>query len=192
MNALSLSGEPDQKRNPGILTMGVLGDGEAGKLEEHIRAKAADLVAGTDTPRATFDDWLRFQFGDPLSRNAKAGPQYSKAFNALSVLTIAAGLASSLVAGVGGGSTVAIGILGIAVGIFTAANRIWNPARRSVVRYQAAYALRREGWDFVNGLGRYKKRDPESYLETFMSEIDQIHRGVESIDEMAGVASGEG
>ena len=185
----------EKKRVPGIWTMSVLNAEEAEKLGQHIRVKATEAYAtggGARESLQTFEDWLRFQFQDPLDQNAKAGPQYSKAFNLLSVFTIAAGLASSLVAGVGNGSKVAIGVLGVAVGVFTAVNRIWNPARRSIVRYQAAYALRREGWNLVNTMGRYAALSTKDQIGKFMYEVDRIHREVEAIDEMAGVADGGG
>jgi hypothetical protein len=174
--------------------MRVLKDGEATSLKKHLCRKAEEhyaAVGGDLGNLQTFEDWLQFQFCEALEEDAEAGPDYSKAFNLLSVLTIAAGLASSVVANTAGDSAVVIGILGVAVGVFTAVNRIWNPAQRSIVRYQAAYALRREGWDFVNDLGRYKDLGEDMRLEAFMNEVGRIHRGVESVDEAAMSGGGE-
>jgi hypothetical protein len=172
--------------------MRVLQDGEVDKLAMHIRAKAVQCFS--ERPEATadierFNDWLRFRFSGPLVEDADAGPDYSKAFNLLSIMTIAAGLAASVVANTTGGGKIVIGVLGIAVGVFTTINRIWNPSQRSTARYQAAYALRREGWDFVHGLGRYSDHRLSAQLETFMDEVGRIHRGVEAIDEAAASTS---
>jgi hypothetical protein len=187
---------------PRIMVMRVLEDGESERLAAHVRAKAEQHFADThlvpgalaDAPDSSeaFDDWLRFRFTKPLEDDAAAGPDYSKAFNAISVLTIAAGLASSVIAG----ATVdtpryAIGLLGLVVGVLTAVNRIWNPAHRSVARYQAAYALRREGWDYVQGRGRYARLQPDMRLGAFIDEVGNIHRGVESIDEMTYSSRGD-
>jgi hypothetical protein len=180
---------------PRIWVMHALQDGEVDKLTSHIHAKAVQCLsdrpgAAADTER--FNDWLRFRFRGPLEEDAEAGPDYSKAFNLLSIMTIAAGLAASVIANTTNGGKIAIGVLGIAVGVFTAINRIWNPAQRSTARYQAAYALRREGWDFVHGLGRYRDLRLPAQLETFMQEVGRIHRGVEAIDESAASTSERG
>jgi hypothetical protein len=102
----------------------------------------------------------------------------------LSLATIAAGLASSVLASATSHpSKLAIGILGLVVGVLTAVNQIWNPSKRSGTRFQAAYALRREGWDFVNDRGRYAKLGLETRLGAFIDEVSRIHRGTESVDE---------
>lgn len=181
------------RRLPRILIMHALQDGEVDKLAVHIRAKAVQCFSERPEPVVDverFNDWLRFRFSGPLEENAEAGPDYSKASNLLSVMTIAAGLAASVIANTTDSGKIVIGILGIAVGVFTTINRIWNPSQRSTARYQAAYALRREGWDFVHGLGRYHDLRLIAQLETFMDEIGRIHRGVEAIDEAAVPMSG--
>jgi hypothetical protein len=180
------------RRLPRIWVMHALQDGEVDKLAMHIRAKAVQCFsempeAAADVER--FNDWLRFRFSGPLEEDAEAGPDYSKAFNLLSIMTIAAGLAASVVANTTDSGKIVIGVLGITVGVFTTINRVWNPSQRSTARYQAAYALRREGWDFVHGLGRYHDIRPIVQLETFMDEVGRIHRGVEAIDEAAASTS---
>jgi hypothetical protein len=200
---MSQMATPKAKRSliPRIWVMRVLEDGESETLARHVRAKAAQHIPSLSTrtedqdalndPEA-FDDWLRFRFTNPLEDDAAAGPDYSKAFNALSILTISAGLASSALAGaMGNAPRLAIAILGLVVGVLAAVNRIWNPAQRSVARYQAAYALRREGWDFVHDRGRYARLPPDLRLGAFIDEIGHIHRAVETVDETAFASGGD-
>jgi hypothetical protein len=185
---------------PRIWVMRVLEPLESERLGEHVLEKAARISKssqgsdpGSGASGQELEDWVKYRFQGPLIASAEAGPDYGKAFTALSVLTIAAGLASSVIASATGQpSKVAIGALGLAVGLLTAINRIWNPAQRSVARYQAAYALRREGWDFVNGRGRYGKLDADKRLGAFIDEVGRIHREVESLDETASSAHAAG
>jgi hypothetical protein len=168
--------------------MRVLVDGEAEQLTRRIEEK----VDGCDRLRpggqAAFKDWLDLRFRKPLEEDAEAGPDYSKAFNLISVLTIAAGLSASVLADSAIESPATIGLLGLAVGVLTGVNRIWNPSQRSVARYQAAYSLRREGWDFVHDLGRFKRLPADARVDAFMEEVGRIHRGVERIDEATSTA----
>lgn len=168
----------------------VLADGEAQRLAQRIREKVqiVDPGDGTDAARRleAFDDWLRFRFHEPLVRDAAAGPAFGKTATAIGVATIGAGLGSSALATTSGnGATGAVAVLGIVVGVLSAINQIWRPSQRSVARYQAAFALRREGWDFLNDRGRYERLDPEARLATFIDEVARVHRAVESIDEAA-------
>ena len=72
--------------------------------------------------------------------------------------------------------------LGILVGVLTTINQVWGPSQRSVARYQAAYALRREGWNFLHERGRYETLPDEQKLGAFIDEVNRIHDAVESID----------
>jgi hypothetical protein len=162
----------------------VLGNHEDTVLAEHVIHKGGDLPEGDP-----FRDFVRLRFQEPLRANARGGPLYGRAFTAMSVATIAAGLASSAVATASSGETlgtsdtVFVAILGILVSVLAAITQIWRPAQRSVARYQAAYALRREGWDYVHDLGRYEALEGAARRPAFITEVNRIHRGVEAIDE---------
>lgn len=172
--------------------MQVLVEGEAECLEQHVREsliKRTLPAAGAPKSHPEPDpspsvDWLRCRFREPLERDASAGPTFGKAATAIGVTTIGAGLASSAAASAwGDDATVLVAGLGILVGLLTAVNQIWRPSQRSVARYQAAFALRREGWDFVQDSGRYSRLAPDVQVQTFVEEVNRIHRAVESIDE---------
>lgn len=190
--------------------MQVLFVGEASRLEERIKEKAKaqiHAVASSDANThahagdkgdaerelAAFDDWLHFRFRESLERDAKAGPAFGKASTAIGVTTIGAGLGSSAAAGAwGDDATLPVAALGILVGILTAINQIWRPSQRSIARYQAAFALRREGWDFVQDRGRYERLKPEVRLGALVDEVTRIHRAVESVDEASSPSQSGG
>jgi hypothetical protein len=167
--------------------MQVLVEGEAQQLARQIREKVrSGESADEETQRRmeAFDEWLRFRFVGPLVRDAAAGPAFGKAATALGVATIGAGLGSSALATASGDSaTIGVAVLGIVVGVLGGINQIWRPSQRSVARYQAAFALRREGWDFAQDRGRYERLDPQVRVAAFIDEVTRIHRAVESVDE---------
>jgi len=177
-------------------------DGEADRLERRISEKVERnlLLTRLDSPAGDvagelepFHDWLHLRFREPLEHDARAGPSFGKAATAIGVATIGAGLASSALATTtGNGATELVAVLGIGVGVLTAINQIWRPSQRSVARYQAAYALRREGWDFLQDRGRYERLESSQRLGAFIDEVSRIHRGVESVDEAASPAQAGG
>lgn len=179
--------------------MRVLGEHEADRLEERLKEKVARTEGLTHSDSegglqlASFEDWLRWRFRQPLERDAWAGPAFGKAATAIGVTTIGAGLASSALASAGGTGTKAlVASLGILVGVLAAVNQIWRPSQRSVARYQAAFALRREGWDFLQDRGRYAVIDSGGRLGAFVDEVTRIHRAVESVDEASSPAQSGG
>jgi hypothetical protein len=170
--------------------MRVLVDGEAEELQRLIQEKASDGMDAVQELRA-FEQWLDFRFAKPLKRDAAAGPAFGRAATAIGVATIGAGLASSAAA-TWGSATVVVAVLGIVVGVLAAINQIWRPSQRSVARYQAAFALRREGWDFLQSRGRYERLDAIQRRGAFVDEVSRIHRGVESVDEATSPAQQPG
>jgi hypothetical protein len=151
----------------------LLHDGESEALRTRIAEKLDDIGGSSalsmSGSNGAVTDFVEYRFVAPLEANAWGGPAYGRAFTAISVATIAAGLFSSSIAAVfDRPSAAAIAILGLAVGVLTAINQLWKPAQRSGARYQAAYALRREGWDFVNGRGRYAQLDEDRQLGLFV------------------------
>jgi hypothetical protein len=166
--------------------MQVLVDGEAEALTDQIREKVGRNGTADDATRReleAFDNWLFFQFHAPLVRDAVAGPAFGKTATAIAVVTIVAGLTSSGLAATGEGAKIVVVALGIVVGVLSGINQTWRPSQRSVVRYQAAFALRREGWDFLRDRGRYTRLDPQIRVAAFVDEVTRIHRAVELVDE---------
>ncbi|HEX8054755.1 MAG TPA: DUF4231 domain-containing protein [Thermoleophilaceae bacterium] len=154
------------------------------RLREKVRISFPQDPGREERPEA-FDDWLRLRFQVPLERDALAGPAFGKSATALGVATIGAGLASSAITTASGGdwATVVVASLGIIVGVLATINQIWRPSERSVARYQAAFALRREGWAYLQDRGRYERVAPEDRLPAFIDEVTRIHRAVELVDE---------
>jgi hypothetical protein len=167
--------------------MQVLVDGEAERLHDRILEKIrSGPPAGPAAPPdgGSFADWLQYRFLAPLVRDAVAAPAYGKSATLIGAGTIGAGLGSSALASFSDDvATTAVAVLGIVVGLLGAITQIWRPAQRSVTRYQAAFSLRREGWDFLQDRGRYERLKPEHRLAAFIDEVNRIHRAVEQVDE---------
>jgi hypothetical protein len=173
--------------------MPVLGPDEAVQLARLVQSKAERALesAPEDSVPAgranALEAWVRYRFLGPLDLDAKAGPSYGGAASLLGVATIGAGLASSTIAGVGDGvwADATIGALGVTVGVLTAINQIWRPGTRSVARYQSAFGLRREGWDYVHDRGRYENLGPMAQLDLLIDEIGRTNLVVEAVDRAA-------
>jgi len=173
--------------------MRLLSHHEARVLSEQIVRKGLPEAQAPDAGDLDSEDpfvaFVRLRFEEPLRANAFGGPAYGRAFTAMSVATIAAGLTSSSIVTassgepLSGSTTVAVASLGILVGVLAAIVQLWKPAQRSVARYRAAYASRREGWDYIHDLGRYEGLSVSEGRKAFMTQINSIHQGVESIDE---------
>ena len=163
--------------------MRVLAEGEAQRLHGLLAEKLGGADLSVPEPqRLARIGWLQHRFTDALEVDAAAGPSFGRASTALAVMTAAAGLAASALTGLGNDWEEVVIVLGILVGVLTTINQVWGPSQRSVARYQAAYALRREGWNFLHDRGRYETLTPEQRLGAFMDEVNRIHDAVESID----------
>jgi hypothetical protein len=172
--------------------MQVLVEDEAARLVALIRKKVWSSAVD-ERRRDAFDDWLRYRFYGPLERNAAAGPAFGKSATAIGVGTIGAGLLSSALSTVeGSGAAASVLALGVIVGVLGYINQIWRPAQRSVTRYQSAFALRREGWDFLYERGRYEGLAEDKSLALFIDEVARIHRAVELVDETAAQSDAGG
>jgi Protein of unknown function (DUF4231) len=134
---------------------------------------------------SAFGGFVKYRFRRPLSYSLRWSSWYGHAFTTLSVLAIAAGLGSSVLA-TAGKSDVIVAVLGIVVAVATAINRLWRPGLRGVVRHRTANALRREGWDFVCGRGNYDPlEDDEKRCAHFIDEVQRICASAELVDEQA-------
>jgi hypothetical protein len=102
----------------------------------------------------------------------------------LTVLVIAAGVTSSVIAALPGeGGDIAIAVLGVFVAVVAAVNRLWRPGSRAAIRHRTANALRREGWSFACQEGRYQQKSGRDPASIFFEEVERINLPAESIDE---------
>jgi Protein of unknown function (DUF4231) len=140
----------------------------------------------------SFTEFVWHRYWRPFDYSVRWSMNYSFAFTALTILVIAAGVASSVIASMSGHEgDVAIAVLGVLVAVMAAANRLWRPGPRAVLRHRAANDLRREGWRFVCGQGRYSDGAAEDRRKVFFEEIEAINRTPEAIDERE-MESGDG
>lgn len=164
---------------------------EAACLRLRIEEKASSVIRDANW----LDCFLTYRFEIPLRRHGWRGPWYGRAFTYLSVAAIAAGVASSAISSQGSDGSLrwVVFSLGLVVAIATAMNQLWKPAQRSVGAYRAGNALRREGWDYVNDRGRYRKvqGDRKSAFDTLIDQIRDIQAQVDSIDEVQAEIPGQ-
>lgn len=156
--------------------------------------KLTELVvktAGTSSDD-NFTEFVWHRYWRPFDYSVRWSMNYSVAFTALTILVIAAGVASSVIASMSGHEgDVAIAVLGVLVAVMAAVNRLWRPGPRAALRHQAANDLRREGWRFVCGEGRYRTCKKEDRLKIFFDAIEAINLTPEAIDERE-MEGGEG
>ena len=144
----------------------------------------ADLVVKTgDEKDRRFFGFVKYRFRRPFLHSLKWSMRYGFAVSALSLLAIGAGLASTTLAAVPGTNDVAIGLLGLLVALTTAVNRVWRPGLRAVVGHRTANDLRREGWEFVCGRGKYAEVDQAGRTALFIDSIERINASAEMVDE---------
>jgi hypothetical protein len=133
---------------------------------------------------SSFKDFVRHRYWRPFDHSVRSSFFFAFAFTSLTVTAIAAGLASSVLATTSwDGKDVVIAILGLLAAISTAINRLWRPGLRSAMRHRAANELRREGWAFVRGQGRYADIRAKNRVDAFFVAIESINRVVEELDE---------
>jgi hypothetical protein len=158
-----------------------------GDVEARFKNEPAELARLVVNVGGRSDgDFKRFvahRFYRPFRHSIKSAPLYGLAFSAVSVLVIAAGLASSALASTDQANTGFVVGLGLFVAVATAANRLFRPGLRSAVRHETANALRREGWSFVCGRGAYAENDDNR--SAFVDSIERINVKAETIDEQS-------
>jgi hypothetical protein len=112
-----------------------------------------------------------------MQRHLTVAPRQELAFGVFSVLSIAGGVAVSTVSASGESQSGWVIALGLIVAASTAINQITRTGQKSAVRYRAGNALRREGWDYVMGRGRYVNlSDPKAEFEAFYDAVWDIER----------------
>jgi hypothetical protein len=105
------------------------------------------------------------------------------------VVAIGAGFATSGVAAASGNTSSAKWIvftLGLLVAIVNSVQQNWKPSQRSASEYQAAAALKTEGWNFVYKRGAYAAlSDDGSTWGVFVDAVNGILRAADTLDEVS-------
>jgi hypothetical protein len=147
-------------------------------------------------PQGPFDEFVEHRFWRPFEHSVKRADLYSAAFTGFTLLVIGGGVASSILSEVPGNPHTAIAIIGVAVALAAAVNRLWRPGLRAALRHRTANELRREGWNFVCEQGHYERSDDtdqeDKRIQLFFRRVEKINAPVEAIDEQEMEGKGEG
>jgi hypothetical protein len=148
------------------------------ELTKLVSRKAKDIEDD-----ASFERFVRHRFGRPFEHSVRWSFRYSTAFTALTIVVIAGGVTSSVLAALPGHEgDLVIAVLGVLVAVTAAVNRLWRPGARAVLRHRTANALRREGWSFVCDQGAYGAAESNP-IDLFFEEVERINMPAEAIDE---------
>jgi hypothetical protein len=165
-------------------------------LSELIHSKVADGLtwqsASEETPAIKpHNAFINFCFRRPWEDGRKRARRFGRGATLLNLVGVAAGLASSSLATLGGAQegfseqNIVVVLLGLTVSLAAATNQIARFGERSVARYQQVNALRREGWDFINCRGHYStSASPDQRWDTFVDEVGRVQKAVEAVDEV--------
>jgi hypothetical protein len=140
-----------------------------GKLN-HESPSDDQQVTGTLEIRRAF---LRHCFTNRLTAYERGHRFYGHLDTGLNLMSIAAGIAASLLVA----STAAKGLtIALAVGIAgcQTVSQWLKPAERAAHRGQAASALRREAWDMLEGRERYRGKDTDHAWDLFCDRVEMI------------------
>jgi hypothetical protein len=149
-----------------------------------VNARSVTIGAGPEAPI-----FIELRFRRPLAVYAQRAPRYRFGFTALTVVAIGAGFATSGVAVASGNTSSAKWIvftLGLLVAIVNSVQQNWKPSQRSASEYQAAAALKTEGWNFVYKRGAYAAlSDDSSTWGVFVDAVNGILRAAATLDEVS-------
>lgn len=159
-------------------------------------------LESNETEQRYAAEFVRYRFRLPFEQSRRSAPRYRQWFTLLSIVTAIGGLSTTITT-LGGqvgtenpGYTliqIVVAILGALVVVVAALNQTWRPGERASAAGQAFNAYRREGWDFVNGRGRYEKCvESRKAWELFVDEISRVGRTVEAINESPASRKSEG
>jgi hypothetical protein len=137
-----------------------------------------DLAMDTLEVRRAF---LRHRFTGPLTAFQQADRRYSHLDTALNLVSIAAGIGASLLAASRSpnGWTV---ILGVVIAGCQTLSQWLKPSQRAAQRAHAAFELRSEAWDIVQGRDRYRGKDIDCAWDIFCDQIDKVERREQTVE----------
>jgi Protein of unknown function (DUF4231) len=138
------------------------------ELPEHLSAVGNPAPAGDRRrphTRAEAETFVRSRFAGRMKADLKTGSLHSFFYAMSNVIAVAGGSASAAIAATGGTNSLAVLLIGLAVAASAALGQLFRFGERSRVRYRAGNQLRKEGWDYVVGRGRYL--DAQNPAEAF-------------------------
>ena len=62
-------------------------------------------------------------------------------------------------------------VIGLFVGVAAVFNQLRRPGERNAVYSRTAHGLRKEGWEYLLGLGAYKDDDPDEAYARFAERV---------------------
>ena len=139
-----------------------------------------------DDARRTF---VASRFRDRMITHLGVAPRQNLAFGMLSLVSIAGGVAVSSLATE---DSDVVFWLGLVIAAATTLNQIWKFGPRAAVRFRSGNALRQEGWDYVMGRGRYKRKPPDEAWDAFYDTVWQIERASDAMVEADPESDGSG
>jgi hypothetical protein len=146
---------------------------------EKLQSEAPERV---ETARS----FLEHRYGAHLRNYRRWGGKYSAVFTLTTLLVVASGVLSS---SIGTGwreahwAKVWLLGLGLVTAVGSALNHLWRPGRKGTGRMRGANRLSTEGWNFVEGVGRYRGLDIRAAYALFVEEVGRILDDTAAADE---------
>lgn len=149
---------------------------QAEELVSLIRRRLA--AEGLATPER--EQFVDSRFKDRMITHLVQAPKFMVWFHVLSVVAI---VGATAVSGLGGEVGWLVTLLGVVIALATAINQAGRLGQRSAVRFTAGNALRKEGWDYVMGRGRYLNKEGAPAFALFYDAVWEIERPADAIVE---------
>jgi hypothetical protein len=117
--------------------------------------------------------FLRHRFTSQLKAFEHADRFYGHLDTVLNLASIAAGIGASLLAASRSSKGWTI-ILGVAIAGCQTLSQWLKPSQRAARRGRAAFELRSEAWDILQGRDRYRGKDIDRAWDMFCDQVDKI------------------
>jgi hypothetical protein len=177
------------------------GGGEAGGEAEVVSDLLLRKLEQTPGPGRRATDTLdvrtafvRHRFAGPVTAYEREERFYSRLDSLLNLVSIAAGIAASLLVASGSpnGWTISLGV--VVAGCQTLSQWL-KPGQRAVDRGRAASRLRIEAWDLLQERDRYRGKDMDRAWDVFCRRVEAIEgreQGEEDAESSSSALSGLG
>jgi len=134
--------------------------------------QAGNHVAAADTLKVR-SAFLRHRFISQLNAFERGDRIYGRLDTVLNLASIAAGIGASLLAASKSSKGWTI-ILGVAIAGCQTLSQWLKPAQRAARRGRAAFELRSEAWDVLQGRDRYRGKDIDRAWDIFCDRVDKV------------------
>jgi hypothetical protein len=168
--------------------------GEAEEVAALIARKLANNIRGDHLAMDTLEvrgAFLRRRFTGPLTAFEKADRFYSRLDTTLNLVSIASGIGASLLAASKSPSGWTI-ILGVVIAGCQTLSQWLKPSQRAARRGRAAFELRSEAWDIVQGRDRYRGKDIDRAWDIFCDQIDKVEGREQTVEASESSCDGPG